>query len=109
MIPKNLVSSNRLASMIDSWGSFHDYQLFNVDIRLPTRYLYDKRVFCNAYVKWDGKHFILDDEQWSIDYEIPTFKIACFDIKRKTKSKIYSFNSPIKSIVINDYFIEEEK
>lgn len=40
IVPKNLGSLNKLATMIDSWGGFHDYQLFNVDIRLPTRYHY---------------------------------------------------------------------
>jgi DNA polymerase elongation subunit (family B) len=107
VVPKNLGSLNKLATMIDSWGGYHDYQLFNVDIRLPTRYLQSKGVFCNAHVRWDGKYFVLDDEQWSIDYEIPSFKTVYFDIKRKTKG-ICSFNDPISSIVINDYTIEGE-
>ncbi|MCK5030043.1 MAG: hypothetical protein KAR64_01110 [Thermoplasmatales archaeon] len=108
VIPKNLGSLNKLATMIDSWGSFHNYQLFNVDIRLPTRYLQSKGVFCNAHVKWDGKHFVLDDEQWSINYEIPSFKITYFDIKRKTEGKVCSFKDSITSIVIDDHIAEEE-
>jgi len=108
VIPKNLGSLNKLATMIDSWGGFHNYQLFNVDIRLPTRYLQSKGVFCNAHVRWDGKHFVLDDEQWSIGYEIPSFKIAYFDIKRKKNGKVCSFKDAITSIVIDDYFVEEE-
>jgi len=108
VIPKNLVSLNKLATMIDSWGGFHDYQLFNVDIRLSTRYLQRKGVFCNAFVRWDGKHFTLDDEQWGIDYEIPSFKTVYFDIKLKTEGKLCSFNDAIASIVIDDYIIEWE-
>ncbi len=106
VIPKNLGSLNKLATIIDSWGGYHDYQLFNVDIRLPTRYLQSKGVFCNAHVRWDGKHFFLDDEQWSIDYEIPPFNIIHLDIKRKSEGKFCSLNDSISSIVIDEHTIE---
>jgi DNA polymerase elongation subunit (family B) len=108
VIPKNIKYFKKLAAMIDSWGNFHDYELFNVDIRLPTRYLQKKGVFCNAYARWDGKRFFLDDEQWGIDYKIPSFKTVFFDIKRKKKGKICSFEDTITAIVIDDYHIEEE-
>jgi len=108
VIPKNLGLLNKLATMIDYWGSFHDYHLFNVDIRLSTRYLQSKGIFCNACVRWDGKHFILDDEQWGIDYKIPSFNTAYFDIKRKTEGKVCSFKDSISSIVIDDCIIEGE-
>ena len=74
VVPKTLNSRHMLANLIDSWGGFHRHQLFNVDIRLPTRYLQERGVFCHAQVTWDGKRFILDDDQWALDYEIPSLK-----------------------------------
>ena len=105
---KNLNFLSKLADMIDSWGGYYDYQLFNVDIRMPTRYLQSKGVFCNALVKWDGKNFICDDIQWAIDYKLPSFKSSTFDLKRKTNGKVKSFNDSISSIIVNDYEIKEE-
>lgn len=105
---KNLGFLNKLADMIDSWGNYHDYQFFNVDIRMPTRYLQSKGVFCNALVEWNGKNFTCEDPQWIIDYKLPSFKLLNFDIKRKITGKIASFDDPISSIIVNDYCIQEE-
>jgi len=105
---KNLGFLSKLADMIDSWGNYHDYQFFNVDIRMPTRYLQSKGVFCNALVEWNGKNFTCEDPQWIIDYELPSFKLLNFDIKRKIIGKIASFDDPISSIIVNDYCMQEE-
>ena len=105
--PKKLESLRKLSETIDSWGGYHDYLLFNVDLRLSSRYLQDKFVFCNAKVKWDGKKFISEDEEWAIDYSIPDYKTTTFDIKRRTKNKIFSFEDPIKSIIIGENVICE--
>jgi hypothetical protein len=75
VVPRTLRSLHSLATLVDSWGRFYEYQLFNVDVRLPTRYLHERGVFCHAQVSWDGKQFILNDEQWALDYDIPVFKM----------------------------------
>jgi len=108
VVPKKLGVMRKLSETIDSWGGFYKYQLFNVDLRLSTRYLQDKSVFFNARVKWDGKYFILDDKQWDIDYNIPIYKSTTLEIARKSKSSIMSFDDPIKYIKIDDCFISEE-
>lgn len=105
---KNISFLSKLADMIDCWGNYQDYKLFNVDIRIPTRYLQSKGVFCNAWVKWDGKNFICEDLQWDVDYELPNFKSLTFDLKRKNNGKITSFNDSILSIIVNDHIIQEE-
>ncbi len=108
VFPKKLKNLRDVAEKIDSWGGYHRYQFFNVDLRLSNRYLQDKGVFCNAKVRWDKKKFILDDKQWSIDYIIPNYKITTMDIEQKSKSKIMSFDDPIKYIKIGDSIIGEE-
>jgi len=107
VIPKKLEYMRKLAETIDSWGGYYRYQLFNVDLRLSSRYLQDKGVFCNAFVKWNGKDFEIDEEQWAVDYNIPNYSSTYFEIVRNSKSKIMSFESPIKLIKIGNTTIAE--
>jgi DNA polymerase elongation subunit (family B) len=106
VIPKTLNSFHTLVNLIDSWGGFHRYQLFNVDIRFPSRYLQERDVFCHAQVTWDGKRFILDDDQWALDYKVPSLKTLHLDIAPKQQG-IPSFQEPLPGITINDEVIQE--
>ena len=107
VIPRKIKDLRTLAEKIDSWGIYYKYLLFNVDLRLSTRYLQDKGVFCNAYVKWDGKNFSLDEDQWSVDYEMPNYSSTTFEVFRDIKSKIMSSDSKIQSIKIGNTTISE--
>jgi DNA polymerase elongation subunit (family B) len=107
VVPKTLNSLHALASLVDSWGGFHKYQLFNVDVRLPTRYLQERGVFCHAQVTWDEKRFILEDEQWALDYEVPSLKILRLDIAPK-KEGVPSFQEPLPGIAVDDEVIKED-
>ena len=108
IIPKKIGAISKISKTIDSWGGFYRYQLFDVDTRIQSRYLQDKNVFCNAWVRWDGKNFKCSESQWDIRYKQPSYKSARIDIKRKAKDRIMSFNEPIKSIKIDDQIITEE-
>ena len=104
--PSTLSSFHRLAAQIDLQGNYREYTLYNVDFRLPTRYLQQKGVFCNAWVVWDGKNFTLNDDQWAIDYEIPAYKILRLEIKRNPGFS--SFADPITSFVIDGEPIQQD-
>lgn len=106
--PKRLEGFRKIAEAIDSWGGYHKYQLFNVDLRLSSRYLQDKGLFCNALVQYDGKRLLLNDEQWSIDYPLPEYSSTTINIQRKTNSKILSFETPIQAIKIGDTVLSEK-
>jgi len=108
VFPKNIGGVGRLAKMIDSWGAYHRYNLYNVDIRLPSRYLYHKGVFCNARARWDGKKFLCNDSQWSVDYPSPLYKKSYFYIKRNMKKPIKSYDDKIESIKVDKEIISEE-
>jgi len=107
VVPKTLNSLHALATLVDSWGGFHEYQLFNVDVRLPTRYLQERGVFCHAWVTWDGKQFSLEDDQWALDYEVPSVKILRLDVARK-KGGAPSFQETLPAITVDDEVIEED-
>jgi len=104
--PRYLSGIRSVASMIDSWGKYHTYQFFNVDVRLSSRYLEDRGVFCNAQVSWDGRQFLLEDEQWTIDYQPPRFSSASLQVKQHQQT--LSFHQPIISIQLDDVIIEDD-
>jgi DNA polymerase elongation subunit (family B) len=106
VVPKHIASISKTAGIIDKWGKYQTYELFNVDIRLPTRFLQSKGVFFNGKVKSDGIKLILDDDQWAIDYEIPCFKTLHIEIKRKTGFR--SLNDVVLSICVDDVEINED-
>jgi len=108
IFPKKIKSIRKIAETIDSWGGYTNYRLYNVDLRISSRYLQDKGVFCNAYVKWDGKQFITDEKQWDIDYQSSFYKTINLDIKSRQKNNIFSFEDPIKSIKIGKNTISEK-
>lgn len=107
VVPKHLNALHPLADLIDSWGGFHRYQLFNVDLRLPTRYLHERNVFCHAQVTWDGRRFTCMDDQWALDYKVPRFKILRLDLASK-KQGVPSFQEPLPGIRLDDEVIQED-
>ena len=108
VFPKKIKDLRSLSEMVDSWGGYYRYQLFDADIRLSSRYMQDRDVFCNAKICWDGKKFTSDDKQWAIDYDMPFYTGTTFEIIRKSKSKIISFKDPIKHIKIGKNIICEK-
>ncbi|MEF8847872.1 MAG: DNA polymerase domain-containing protein [Candidatus Thermoplasmatota archaeon] len=101
---EKLGSIKKIAELVDRWGHFYKYSFFNVDIRLSSRYLNDKNIFCSSYVRWDGKNFFCREKQWDIDYDFPVFKKIFLDINQNEKNKnpSFSFDIPVSSFKIND-------
>jgi DNA polymerase elongation subunit (family B) len=105
--PYKLISIHHLAQQIQEWGKYQEYILYNVDLRLSTRYLQDNNVFFNAQVTWSDKKFSCNDPQWSVDYQSPSFSQITFDlITRKSIRKNTSHK--ISAFVIDDIIIENE-
>jgi DNA polymerase elongation subunit (family B) len=105
--PNHLNALHPLADLIDSWGGFHRHHLFNVDLRLPTRYLQEQGVFCHAQVTWDGKRFTCRDDPWALDYEKPPFRISHLDVAAEQKAAP-SFQQPLPAIRLDDEIIHED-
>ncbi len=106
VVPKSLTNLHSLATLIDSWGGFQKYHLFNVDVRFPTRFLQDHGVFCHGWVTWDGKRFSCRDEQWALDYDIPAVRTLHLDITTE-QGRIPSFHEPLPAITLDDEVIKE--
>jgi len=106
--PSRLSMFHQLAKQIDLWGGYHRYQLYNVDLRLPTRFLQQHNLFFNARVKGDANHLAVDDDQWAVDYPSPDFSSCMFSIRQEKKRKITRFDDPLRAITIDDIVFEAE-
>jgi len=106
--PAKLCFFHQVAHTIDKWGAFHRYQLYNIDIRLPTRYLQERNVFFNAHVSWSGDHFILHDKQWATDYPFPSYTSSHLTVESSRDQPFASFEERIARIIVDDIYIEQE-
>ena len=106
--PKKLHFLSGFANRIDAWGKFHNYELFNVDIRLSTRYLERKGLFCNALVQYNNNKFTSNDKKWALDYTPPSFSSVKIQIKKNNKEKREYLADKIDLFSIDDYIIKED-
>jgi len=104
--PQRLTDIRRLATLIDTWGKHHRYQLFDVDLRTESRFLANNNVFFNAKIQTDShKKLCVDhDTQWSIDYQAPPWKILHLDVEIPHITPL--LDQPLKRLQINNQTLE---
>ena len=93
----------KLARQIESFGRFHRFRLYNVDLLPAQYYFYDKDLFPLAFCYFDSKHpsnLEVKDNVCSTDYWIPDFKSVHLTINLKKEGKIAKPGDMISSIVI---------
>jgi len=61
---------SQVAKLVDSWGRYRDYELYNVDLRFDQRYFIERGVFPNGLLEVDTKFRMLDVQD-RIDYPMP--------------------------------------
>ncbi len=104
--PRNYSDLKGCARIIDSRGGYHDYKLFNVDVRLEQRYLVEKGLFPMAMVNLSGKPK-LEDGQFRLRYAIPDLKGA--ELKVFTDAGIPTYHDPLSKVEINDIVLDGEE
>ncbi|MDY6930492.1 MAG: DNA polymerase domain-containing protein [Halobacteriota archaeon] len=95
----------KLANKVDLMGDFRLYELFNVDISIPIRYMLEKDIFPLGYSTLNGDLRCLDDI-YSIDYLLPPLKCVEVGVEVKKKDKIPTFDDPILSVSFDDCVLE---
>ncbi|HEV2877900.1 MAG TPA: hypothetical protein VGW09_11550, partial [Nitrososphaeraceae archaeon] len=100
---KEATKALRLARKIESFGRFHRFRLYNVDLLPAQYYFYDKDLFPLAFCYFDSKqpsNLEVQDNVLSTDYWIPDFKSVHLTINLKKGGKIAKLGDRISSIVI---------
>lgn len=103
--PATYLDLRYLAGEIDSRGRYRDFSLYNVDIRLSQRYTLEKGIFPMAFLEF-MRDFVLLDEQWAIQYEIPRLSRLEIGVKVDSRSKIKRFSDSIHSIKVGNTIVK---
>ncbi len=90
-----------IADMVDKKGKFSEYQLFNVDLRLSQKYMFDREIFPLAHIKFEApRNFQLVDEQSSTDYDIPEFLGVELGVEIDRKGTFATYDDPLTEVHI---------
>ncbi len=79
IFPRHYHEVRPLAEMIDEAGGFHDFRLYNVDLRLNQRYLLDKGLVPSAWAEQHNGWRALED-RYALEYEVPDLDMAVLDL-----------------------------
>ncbi len=92
-----------LAVTIDSWGNYHGYLLYDVDLRMDQRYFLKKGIFSMGLVELPSLRSL--DSNLRIDYPIPS--LSSIDLKVRTGGVgIPTFDDPIASVEANNVVLD---
>ena len=96
---KDYQELREVANMVDKKGKYSEFQLFNVDLRLSQKYMFDRSVFPLAYVSFDhARSYKLLDDPFSKDYRIPEFTGIELEIEIDKKSAFATYEDPLTAI-----------
>jgi DNA polymerase elongation subunit (family B) len=92
----------RLAGAIERMGGFHDLALFNVDLRLPSRFMAEHGVFPIARVRVDPSKGELEalDGRFDLDYPLPPLRKVHLDISVEASKGIPTLGDRLVSVTL---------
>ena len=94
--------ATRIARSIERMGGFHDLSLFNVDLRLPSRFMAEKGIFPLARVSVDaglGELCALDG-QFDLEYPPPPLRKVHLDISVEAAKGIPTLGDRLVSVTL---------
>jgi len=80
IVPRRYSDLQDVARSIDSNGKYHDFQLFNVDLRLSQRYFLQHRIFPMGLVDHLDGQWRAAEEPFALDYELPPLKAVALEL-----------------------------
>ena len=94
-----------LARMIQRYGNYSKFQLYNVDVPFTQMYLYQKGLFPLAFVevddgKKDALQWMLKDSRDTLDYNLPEFRTARLQIRTKKTCNLRKYADELDSVTI---------
>ena len=97
-----------IARSIEAFGSYRDYSLFDVDLRLPTRYMHMHGIFPLARIQLASSFRVLDDDGY-VENPLPPMRAMLIDVVPDRKGPVAGMSDPIRSVRAGDVFLEGEK
>ena len=96
IVPDCYLSMMPTAKMIDRWGLYRDYKLFNVDFRMDHRYYLAHGIFPMGLLD-TGERYRHLDSPYRLDYPFPDLKVMRLDIKVNARHHIPTYEDPLRS------------
>jgi len=102
VLPQRYADLQDLAHSIDSNGRYHDYQLFNVDLRLSQRYFLRHGIFPMGLVDHLGGEWRAAEAQFALDYELPPLNAVGLDVVVDASAGIARFQDPLRGARVGE-------
>src|SRR5206468_12505667 len=89
--PRHYRELQGIAKIVDSNGGYHDYGLYNVDLRFGQRYCLKHAIFPFGLLWTNNGRWRAEEEQFALDYPIPPLRPALLDLRVDTPLGIPRF------------------
>lgn len=97
-----------IAKDIEAFGSYRDYSLYDVDLRLPSRYMYSHGIFPLASIQVAGGFSLLRNSDWG-ESPLPPLKAEVLHVIPDQDGPVPKMSDRIRSVRIGDLVLENEK
>ncbi len=95
----------RIAEMIEGWGRWKEFELYDVDIRLPTRYFMENGIYPLAHVEVTSSFRVLDEPDW-VTSHLPPLSCSRMDIIPEKNGPVPSMDDRLTAVQVDDEKVE---
>jgi DNA polymerase elongation subunit (family B) len=107
----NIASYSRMTDIareIEAFGSYKRFTLYDVDLRLPSRYMYLHDIFPLAHVDMRRGYKLLRNHDWASE-PLPPMRAAVLHAIPDQKGPVPKMTDPMKYVRVGDWEMEKEK
>ena len=102
VVPRHYRELQDIAKIVDSNGGYHDYALYNVDLRFGQRYCLKHAIFPFGLLWYSNGRWRAEEEQFALDYPIPPLRPALLDLRVDAPLGIPRFQDKLLSARVGD-------
>jgi len=95
-----------IAKGIEAYGDYRRFTLYDVDLRLPTRYMYRHGIFPLAHVDMRGGYSAMKNHDWASE-PLPPMRAAVLHAIPDQKDAVPRFTDPIRSIRFGNWTLDD--
>lgn len=101
----------RLADTVDALGSYHDLELYDVDLSAPQLYHLTHGLYPFAPVVWDAAHVTATEPAEAVDYVSPPLRGSVLEVRLTghTRGRVAPKEGTIAAIRLGDATLEGEE
>ncbi|HLB69053.1 MAG TPA: DNA polymerase domain-containing protein [Thermoplasmata archaeon] len=106
VVPRHYKNLQDIAKIVASNGGYHDYALYNVDLRFGQRYCLAHKIFPCGLLWYNNGRWRAEEEQFALDYPLPKLRAELLDIHIANPLGIPRFQDKLLGARIGDVGIE---